>query len=38
MKLRQDDKLSIIVPCFVYAPIALMLVLTLFTVTEAVAG
>lgn len=32
MKAKQKDKLLVIVPGFIYTPIALMLVLTLFTV------
>ncbi len=32
MKTKQQDKLLVIVPAFIYTPIALMLVLTLFTV------
>jgi hypothetical protein len=32
MKLREQDKLLVVVPAFIYTPIALMLVLTLFTV------
>jgi hypothetical protein len=32
MKRTQQDKLLVIVPAFIYTPIAMMLVLTLFTV------
>lgn len=37
MKSRQQDRLLVVVPAFIYTPIALMLVLTLFTVVSTVA-
>lgn len=35
MKTAQQEKLLVIIPAFIYTPIALMLLLTLFTVGSA---